>query len=561
VTALAPHIRDPLEAGMAHHRAGNIAKAEVNYKRALAARPGDPNALHLLGLVAFDKGHPERALQLISKALARDPGNADYLHSAGHVLQTMERFDQAATRYHEALETDPDRVLTLSNLGNTLKRMELYDEAATELTRAVEIDPGFAEGWSNLGLVEKDRGNLDSAVACFEKAADLNPGVAAFPYNLGNVFTAQGLREKALRAYGEALAVEPAHGGARVNTGAALRQMGRQQEAVTMLDDALILRPGDAEARWNLGLTRLMAEDWQPGFDDFEARRQIPGMSASLPDDNEWDGRPIPGRRLLINHEQGLGDAIQFLRFASDAEKLGARVAYRGPEALLPLAQHMDGISTASSLDDPAPRFDLWVPMMSLPRVLKAVSPAKLGRSGYLRPDATRMTAWRSRLETVAGCRVGIGWQGNPSYGLDQERSVALKFFAPLAKLPGVSLISLQKGPGHDQLAGWPEKLPLLDLGTELDNAGGAFMDTAAALLVLDLVITSDSALAHLAGAVGVPTFLALPHVPDWRWGLEGTRTVWYPTVHVFRQRHPGDWDGVFKDMTEALGARIGIHG
>ncbi|MFT5540494.1 MAG: cytochrome c-type biogenesis protein CcmH/NrfG [Alphaproteobacteria bacterium] len=439
--------------------------------------------------------------------------------------------------------------------------MGRYDGAAAELTRAVEIDPGFAEGWSNLGLVEKDRGNLGAAQACFEKAADLRPDVAAFPYNLGNVFNAQGLREEALRAYGEALAVGPAHAGARINTGAALRQMGRLQEAVTMLDDALILRPGDAEARWNLGLTRLMGEDWKSGFEDFEARSQIPGMSISLPGGSEWDGRPIPGRRLLIHHEQGLGDAIQFLRFAADAENLGARVTYRGPETLLPLARCVDGISAVSALDAKPPTFDLWVPMMSLPRVLKSVSPAKLGRGGYLRPEAARMTTWRRRLEPITGCKIGIGWHGNPSYGLDQERSVPLTFFAPLAEVPNVHLISLQKGPGHEQLTEWPGKVPPLDLGTELDNAGGAFMDTAAALPALDLVITSDSALAHLAGAIGVPTFLALPHVPDWRWGLEGPRTVWYPNVHVFRQRHPGDWDGVFKEITEALGARIGVHG
>lgn len=566
MNSLAPSTRDPLEAGIAHHRAGDIVRAEASYKRALAARPGDPAALHLLGLAAFDKGRPERALQLIDKALARAPGQPDYLHSAGHVLQGMGRLDDAITRYREALAADPARVLTLSNLGNALKRAGRFDEAATALTRAVELAPDFAEGWSNLGLVEKERGDVTSALDCFARAAALRPKAPAFLFNSANTLAAAGQREEAAAAYRATLALDPGHAGAATGLGAMLRQMGRLKDARTALNDVLAHHPGHDEARWNLALAACMAGDWKEGFDAFEARRALPGLCVTPgragleKEDAEWDGRPIPGRRLLIQHEQGIGDAIQYLRFAAEAAKLGARVTYRGPAHLLPLALRIDGITAAVPLDQPAPRYDVWVPMMSLPRLLRAVTPQKLSRSGYLMPEAARMARWRARLAGIGGCRVGINWQGNPAYGADSDRSIPLALFEPLAALPGVTLIALQQGAGREQMAEWAGERPLLDLAPELDT-DGAFIDTAAVLPALDLVISSDTALAHLAGAVGIPAFLALAHVPDWRWGLEGTRPVWYPTVHVFRQRHPGDWTGVFEDMTEALGARIGVHG
>lgn len=564
MTNLARQSRDPIETGIALHRAGDIARAEVQYKRALAAAPGDPRAMHLLGLAAFDKGRPERALQLIAKALARAPANADFLHSAGHVLQSLGRFDEAANHYRGALDADPARALTRSNLGNTLKRAGRLDEAVAELSQAVALAPDFAEGWSNLGLAQKEAGDVDGALASFAHACELRPAVAAFPFNAGNTLEAAGRREEALESYRHALAIDPAHRGARVSLGATLRRMGRLKEAQAALDRALALNPADAEARWNLSLAQCMAGDWRAGLESFEARRRIPGMVAvpeGGPDTGpEWDGRPIPGRTLLVQHEQGMGDAIQFLRFAAEAEHLGARVIYRGPARLLALAARIGGVKATAPLDAPPPRFDVWAPLMSLPRLVKAATNQRLGRSGYVTPDAARMARWRDRLAGVQGCRVGIGWQGNPDYAADGERSFPLALFERIARLPGVTLIGLQQGKGREQIAAWPADLPFVDLASELD-ADGAFVDTAAVLPALDLVITSDTALAHLAGAVGVPAWLALSRVPDWRWGLEGTQSVWYPTVHVFRQPHPGDWGAVFADMTEALGARIGVHG
>ncbi len=551
---------DQIEAGLAHHRVGAIAKAEACYKRALAASPGDPRALHLLGLAAFDKGRPERALQLISKALARDPANPDFLHSAGHILQSLERYDEAASHYHDALEKDPGRALTRSNLGNTLKRSGRLEEAAAQLAQAVEISPDFAEGWSNLGLVHKERGDFDAAIDCQRRAAGLRPTAAVFSFNLANTLEAAGRRDEAIGAYRRALTLDPAHRGARVSLGATLRRMGRLDESTNELERALALNPADAEARWNMALAQCMAGHWASGLENFEARRRMPGMMAGPASGAEWDGRPIPGRTLLVQHEQGMGDAIQFLRFAADVEKLGARVIYRGPEKLLALARRISGVSGTSSLDAPLPRFDVWAPMMSLPRLVHAASGQRLGRSGYLLPEPERVARWHERLSSVAGLRIGVAWQGNPDYAADRERSLPLAMFERLSALPGVTLIGLQQGAGREQIAGWPKVLPFVDLAPELDS-DAAFMDTAAVLPALDLVISSDTALAHLAGAVGVPAWLALAHVPDWRWGLEGERSVWYPTVHVYRQPRPGDWKAVFADMTEALGARIGAHG
>ncbi len=422
MTAASSHTRprDPLEAGLAHHRAGDIAKAEASYRRALAARPGDPVVLHLLGLATFDKGRPERALQLIDKALRHAPANPDFLHSAGHVLQAMGRYDAAVARYRAALDADPGRALTRSNLGNTLKRAGRFDEAAAELVRAVETAPDFAEGWSNLGLVEKVRGKYLEAVSCFERAAALRPEVAEFPYNLGNTLAAAGDRVAAAAALRHAIELAPAHVRAHVSLGAVLRRDGNLGEAQRVLDRALTLAPDDAEARWNLALAEIAAGAWKSGFADFEARLALPDYTLPAPRVPRWDGRPIPGRTLLVAHEQGMGDAIQFMRFAADAGRLGARVLYRGPRALLPLIARVNGVDAAVALDAPLPTCDLWLPMMSLPHVLKCTSNQRLSRGGYLAPDGARMARWRQRLDGIGGCRNRHLLAGQP--GLHRRR-------------------------------------------------------------------------------------------------------------------------------------------
>ncbi|MBT3791807.1 MAG: glycosyltransferase family protein [Rhodospirillales bacterium] len=526
---------DPLEAGLFHHRAGNIAKAEAAYRRVLSRDPKNHGALHLLALATLDKGRGQRALQLVEKALKLAPDGADYLHSAGHILAGLGQLEEAVARYKAALAQDPKRPLTLSNLGNVLKRLGHYDDAADHLSRAVILDPEFAAGWSNLGLVHRERGDFDGAFAAFLKAIAITPNEPGFHYNLANARMADNDTAGAITCYNHALSLNPTHLSAHMNLGAALRQTGNLAGAITHLETATRLSPTDAEAHWNLGLAQLMGENWATGWAEYEWRRKMPSYGLAEPDQPIWNGTSLEGARLLILHEQGFGDALQFMRFAAYAKALGGHVIYQGPKPMLPIIGAMAGVDETCDLNDPPPPFDAFVPMMSIPHILK-LDGASLAQDTYLsaKPD-------HNPLAHIDGLKVGIAWQGNQDYRLDRERSIPLHHFESLAKMPGVTLIGLQKGEGTEQIKDWPSALPFVDLGTNIDAEGGAFMETAAIMGGLDCVVTSDTALAHLAGAMGKPVHVALAHVPDWRWGLEGSACVWYPTMTLHRQTSPGD--------------------
>ncbi len=557
--------RDFVETGLAHHRAGRMDKAEAAYKRALAKNKKDPAALHLLGLVTANKGRADRALQLIEKALALTPDNADFLHSAGHILSLAGRTEDAVRRYEAALEASPDRSLTLSNLGNALKHLGRLDDAAHRLGQAVAIDPNFAEAWSNLGLVEKERGAFGDARAAFARAMALRPDDAAFHFNGANTELEARDFDAAIAGFRKTLELSPEHGRARQNLATALKSGGDLDGAITETLTALAALPDGhsdhAELHWNLGLNLLMAGDWKRGWAEFEWRRKMPGYAIPTFGAPEWTGGSLQGKRLLVNHEQGMGDAFQFMGFAGDLNERGAHVIYRGPKSLGPIMRQMSGVAEATAFEDSAPSIDAWVPMMSLPFLLRLEDAAALSRGGTLTADPSHLKPYAARLDEAPGLKIGISWQGNPDYRADKDRSIPLSAFEALARLPGVTLISLQKGRGAEQVTDWPPGLHLVDLGPEIDATGAAFMETAAVVSALDLVVSSDTALVHLAGALGIDAHMATAHVPDWRWGLEGEQSVWYPTLSLHRQSDPGDWDGVFQSIYRAIKGRITDHG
>ncbi|MDH3240603.1 MAG: tetratricopeptide repeat protein [Alphaproteobacteria bacterium] len=560
----APKPLDLVESGLAHHFAGRYDKAETAYKRAIGKNPKDASALHLLGLLTADKGRFQRALQLIEKALAVDPENPNFLHSAGHVLAQLGRLEEAVDRYRAALETEPDRPLTLSNLGNALKHLGHMDDAAHCLARAVELDIGFAEGWSNLGLVEKARGAYPQAKTAFERAMALRPENPNFRFNLANAEREAGDLEAAIAGYKSVIAQDPSHGGAHLNLAATHKIAGDFERADASLQFSIKALPPDhpqvAELHWNLAINELTLGHWQRGWEEFEWRHKMPDYGGPEPKAPLWSGDLLAGRRIIINHEQGLGDAFQFLRYAGDLAAQDGYVIYRGPKSMGPIAKQMTGIQETVAFEDPLPDADCWAPMMSLPRLLK-LEAETFARARRLTPDAALLEPYRERLEALSGLKIGIWWQGNPEYRGDRERTIPLQAFQALAALPGVHLVALQKGPGAEQTAEWPQNLPLLDLGPEIDGAQSAFTESAAVIDALDLVVGCDTALAHLAGALGKEIHLALSKTPDWRWGLEGERCVWYPTMTLHRQTRAGDWQGVFERIKALIEERSAGHG
>lgn len=551
-----------IDQGLAAHRANDLAGAGAIYNQVLQIEPHDAghrgNAFHLLALIAHGQGDNERALELLERALEEGPTQANFYHTSGVVLRAVGRDGDAVGYYTRALEIDPDRALSHTALGNVLKAKGEFEDAEAHQRRAVEIEPGFAEGWSNLGLTYKDWGRGDQAIRCFKKAVALANDHPELHYNLGNALLATDDVANAVSSLKSALALNPGHVRARANLGIALKEDGHLTEAVASLRQALVLDPNSADIHWNLGLALLLGGDFEEGWREYEWRRQIPEIGVRQFDRPSWDGGPFEGRTLLIHAEQGLGDSLQFIRYAALAKQRGGTVLFECPKPLVQILKGCGGIDRIIPRGEPIGDFDIHVPLLSLAMIFatgnSATGPGTVpAEVPYLTPAPELAAQWGERLKLDGNFRIGICWQGNPSYKADARRSVPLENFAPLAKAEGVTLYSLQKEFGTEQLARFSADHGIVDLGPELDQDHGAFMDTLAVIDHLDLVITSDTAMPHLAGAAGCEVWMALPRVPDWRWGMAGETTPWYPTMRLFRQRRAGDWAGVFDAISSAL--------
>jgi tetratricopeptide (TPR) repeat protein len=431
----------------------------------------------------------------------------------------MAAFDARLTAYQVAKKNEPKLQAVL---GLILHQIGLSEHARAAYTNALMVAPGDTDTWLNLGVLYQSGGFLDESLRCFKTALKQRPDYVAAWAN----------RAKVERALGDVAA------------------------AIASFRQAVRFDPRDPTLWLDLAMCELLAGDFPAGWLDYEARLFIPADTPILPMRFPvWRGEPLSGRRVLAVSEQGLGDVFQFVRYVDDLKALGAEVVLYVPPTLLPVLR--EGLPACDCIDRLATDavFDFEIPLMSLPLKLAASMVSPPLREPYLVADATRVAHWASRIDDgTTSFKVGIAWQGNPDFADDAQRSIPLDFFAAVADLPQVRLINLQAKTGLDQLDGLT--FCVEQLGNELDTQG-AFIDTAAILGSIDLVITSDTAVAHLAGALGRPVWLALAHMPDWRWGMTGEATHWYPTMRLFRQQFPGDWSGTFAAIRRALADRL----
>jgi Tfp pilus assembly protein PilF len=462
----------------------------------------------------------------------------------GHAIQLLEKAAAAA----------PDDPAVLCDLGLALKAAGRLDEAVETLSRVVTLAPHAPEAHANLGAALNAMGRSDDAVAAFICATELRPNDPELRYNLGNGLLAAGRIDEAETAFRRTLEILPSHSRARINLGTAFKESGRYDEAIGCFRQVLTSPTTDrdaCDAGWNLALLLLAQGRFQEGWRLYEWRRAIPGFAVRRFDAPAWDGSPLGDRALLVHAEQGLGDTLQFARYLPLLATKGGHSSFLCPPALAPLLSGLRGIPALAT--DPAGRFDVEAPLLSLPHLLGLAEPYVPPSGVYLAADPSRVARWRERVSR--GQRtIGIAWQGSTDYRDDRRRSIPLVAFAPLSRLPGVRLVNLQKGAGADQLAELPWRERITTFESEVDH-DGAFVDTAAIMASLDLVVTSDTSIAHLAGALGIPVWVALCHRPDWRWGVAGERSPWYPTMRLFRQERPGDWAGVFAGIAAALTA------
>ncbi len=407
---------------------------------------------------------------------------------------------------------------------------------------SVRFTPGNPEAWNNLGASLSSLKRPEEAERALRRALEMEPGYAQAHNNLGNALQAQGRFDEALDCYHCALDFKPDYFEVYDHVGLVLQCQGRLEEAADWFTRALERAPENGAIHMNYALTCLQRGEFARGWQEYEWRfrcREHPILAQGMP---LWDGSPLDGRRILLWAEQGLGDTIQFIRYAPAVAQRGGFVVVSCPRPLVGILATCPGVTEVVPEGTTQTEFACHAPLMSLPRIFGTTLESIPSGVPYLSADGRLARLCGEEPGTFVGFKIGIAWQGNPDHKKDRLRSFHSARFEPLAGVPGVRLFSLQKGPGSEQLKEASCRFPVTDLGSNVED----FMDTAAVLKNLDLVITPDTSLAHLAGALGVPVWVTIPFASDWRWLMDREDTPWYPTMRLFRQRRWGDWDEVF---------------
>src|SRR5271166_2350377 len=540
--------------GIVLGRQDKLNEAVASYQQALQLKPNYAEAHNNLGTVLARQGKLDEAVASYRQALQLKPADPEAHNNLGLALARQDKLDEAVASYQEALRLKPNYPEAHSNLGTAFQEQGRLDEAVASCQQALRLKPDSAEAHHNLGIVLGKQDKIDEAMASFQEALRLKPDYPDAHHNLGIVLGKQNKLDEAMASFQQALRLKPDYPDAHNNLGLVLGRQGWLDEAVASYQQAVQLKPDYPEANWNLGLAWLQMGRFEQGWAGYEWRWKCKEFG-SLPPFHPplWDGSPLDGRTILVHAEQGLGDTLQFIRYVPMVHQRGGRVILVCQPPLIRLLTRSPGIERLVAQGEALPEYDVHVPLMSLPGLLGTTLKSVPADVPYLDAEPQLVEAWRHRLGSYPGFKVGIVWQGNPKFRLDRLRSIPLAQFAPLARVPGVHLFSLQKGPGAEQLAAVTDRFPVTDLGRRLDD----FMDTAAVLKNLDLVISVDTAIAHLAGALGIPVWVALPFAPDWRWLMGREDSPWYPTMRLFRQTRPGQWEDVFHHIAEALQRRL----
>ena len=531
--------------------------------RVLSARPRFAEALALRALIRTRRGDAAGAIRDAEQALDIKPFLPHVWGLLGMLLHGSGDRGGAIAALREAHQLDPANAGYMINLGEYLRQDGDTAEAIPLLEQGAERAPGNAVAWANLGTALQQAGQRDAARAAYRRALEISPGLAVVANNLGGLARDDADWDDALAHFDRALAANPDFAAARANRATALMNLGRLDEAETELTEALVRQPDLAEAHWTQGVLALMRGDFTRGWAGYERRWEMERISTPRRrfDQPLWQGHePVEGRSILVQWEQGLGDTIQFSRYVPLLAARGARVLFAPQPKLRRLFGGMPGGQQLVELGQPDLISDCHVPLLSLPRAMGTRVETVPADIPYLAPDPDVADRWRQRIGGE-GFRIGLCWSGSARSG-GATRFFPLAALEGIAAIPGVRLISLQVGEGLDQLAMLPAPMQVETLGGDFDAGPDAFVDSAAAIAACDLVISGDTALAHLAGALGARTWVALRDIPDWRWMLGRSDSPWYPTMRLFRQPHRGDWTSVFATMeTELRSLMQGVGG
>jgi tetratricopeptide (TPR) repeat protein len=549
---------DTLNTGRQCHAQGDVPKAELLYREVLWADPFNAEAAFLVAVACKDQGKVMEALAHLHKALGIRPRYVEALNARALIKVAKGEVTEALDDLKQALHFKPDYAEAHHNLGVTLAREKRLDEAIAALRQALRFKPDYADACLNLARALEEQGKMDEAIAAYQKALPLRPQDAATHNALGLLLAKRGDTDEAAPAFQQAIKLDPNHAGYRNNLGVALSELGRPGESLEHFEAAVRLNPDHAEAHKSRALTWLHLGDYERGWGEYEWRLKCNDSKPRSFRQPVWGGASLEGKRILLYTEQGIGDTFQFIRYAPLLADRGALVAVECAASLVAILRTCPKIAHVVAHGGPLPEFECQAPLMSLPRLFETTLANVPANIPYLSAEPLLVERWRRELGTVKTFKVGIVWQGNPGNGSDWRRSIPLTSVAPLARIPGVQLYSLQKGKGTEQLADVIGEMPIIDLGGRLDF--GSFMVTAAAMCNLDLIVSCDTSCVHLAGALGRPVWAALSYASEWRWLQTREDSPWYPTMRIFRQAKLGDWDGLFERMAEALHQKVAVH-
>ena len=509
--------------GVIYHQQGKLIDAMNAYLQAINFAPNYPDAYYNLGFVFKDQGKIPEAIQAYQKALDIQPNNPIALYNLGIVFQMQGKLEEAITAYQQALDIQPNYVVALYNLGTALQEQGLQEQAIDAYKKAIILQPNYVEAYSNLGLALKEQGKLEESIICYQKALTLRPDFPNAYHNLG----------------------------------LSLYEQGRLEEAITSYQKAISLRPNYAATHMALAIALLHLDYTTFGWQEYEWRFEAKGIDCNIPHIEKWDGTLKDNIDLLLIEEQGMGDVFQFMRYGSLLKEYFPSVSIAVKKELcklIEMTEIYDQVYPLPLINSGIFKNTKWIPLLSVPAILNLTKGKPLLDSPYIKIDLHKAEHWRKKIHITSGLVVGLNWQGNPVVEKDdfKGRSLQLAEYESLASIPGIQFVSLQKGYGSEQLETCTFQDKFVECQDEI-NQTWDWVETAAIVQNCDLIITSDTSLAHLAGGMGKATWILLKKIPDWRWGLEGEQCAWYPSARLLRQTENGNWAEVIERIKEEL--------
>jgi tetratricopeptide (TPR) repeat protein len=591
--APADTVNSLLQSAVQLFSSAQYAAADDTLERLMALAPGHVEALHLRGLTQHRLERHALALVLLEGALRLQPDHAAVWSNTGLVMRALGRIADALDCYDKAIALQADFAQAWGNRGNALRDAGKSLQALASYRKALELQPGYAQGWHGLGLAYNDLARWQEAVAAFDRALQCQPDMAVACLDRGNALRELDALAEALSAYERAIALRPRYAQAWSNRGVLLKRLGRFPEALRSYEDAIALEPDfldalvncstllkemmdldasmamnrralalDADcsgAHLNLAICHLLRGEFAEGFAHYEWRWQTEQLRAGVRPfaAPQWSGaQSLAGKTILLHAEQGLGDTVQFCRYAPLLKALGATVLMEVQAPLLPLLHSLGGVDVWLRQGDALPPFDYHCPLLSLPLALQTTPETVPAQVPYLRADEGLVAQWGQSLGPAHKLRVGLVWSGRPEHKNDHNRSMSLQHLVPLLGL-GAEFHALQKEFRPADLALGPAALGVQRWAEALHS----FADTAALIMHMDLVIAVDTSVAHVAAALGKPVWLMLPYSPDWRWLLGRDESPWYPGMRLFRQRAGEGWAGVVERLCGELSRQVPAGG